>query len=105
MTEFFQLFQTERVLGYMQQWQIGDLIRNPWFLGGMALLCLISLLLKWRILLATVVSVTGFVGLVSYTLGQETNLESMSSDTLLVFVGGGVALVMVVIYLLFIKAD
>ena len=57
------------------------------------------------ITLATIVSVTGFVGLISYTLSQETSLQAMTDNTLIVFVGGGVLIVFIVIYLLFIKTD
>jgi type II secretory pathway component PulF len=43
------------------------------------------------------------VGLLNYTLQQDTSLENLSNPTLMVFVGGGVLIIFVVIYLLFIK--
>ena len=68
-------------------------------------LALLALFMKWRVLLATILSITGFVGLISYTLQQETSLTGMADQTLIVFVLGGVAIVSLVIYLLFIKTD
>lgn len=101
--DFLQNFETSRIVAHLETLQIGELIHEPWFLGGTAALALIALIMRLRILLATILSVTGFVGLLNYTLQQETSLENLSSQTLMVFVTGGVLIVFVVIYLLFIK--
>lgn len=103
MIGFLQNFQTGEVLAFLRTLNINDLIHNPWFLGGTATLALVSLVMRWRILLATTLSVTGFVGLLNYTLQRETSLENLSDPTLMIFVGGGVLIIFVVIYLLFIK--
>lgn len=103
--DFFRNFQTERVLERLQQWNIAELIHEPWFLGCAAALALVAFLLRWRILLATVLGLTGFVWLLSYTMAQGTSTDSLTNDTLLVFIGGGVVLVGIVIYLLFVKTD
>ena len=103
--DFFRNFQTERVLERLQQWNIAELINEPWFLASAAVLALIAFLLRWRVLLATVLGLTGFVWLLSYTMAQGTSTDSLTNDTLLVFIGGGVVLVGVVIYLLFVKTD
>jgi hypothetical protein len=105
LVDFLQYFETSQILDFLRSHQMGELIRNPWFLGAMGLLALIALLMKWRILLATILSVTGFSGLIAYTVQRETSLTGMSNETLVVFVAGGVALVFLVIYLLFIKSD
>lgn len=101
--DFLQNFRTEEVLSYLRTLNINDLIHNPWFLGATGALALVSLLMRWRILLATILSVTGFVGLLNYTLQRETSLENLSDPTLMIFVGGGVLIIFVVIYLLFVK--
>jgi hypothetical protein len=103
--DFLQHFETTRVIAFLKGMNVGELIHNPFFLGLTAALALLALFMKWRVLLATIVSVTGFVGLISYTLEQETSLSAMNDRTLIVFVLGGVAIVSVVIYLLFIKTD
>jgi len=103
--DFLQHFETARVIAYLKAMNVGDLIHNPWFLGITGALALLALFMKWRVLLATIVSVTGFIGLTSYTLSKETDLQSMTDNTLVVFVGGGAFVVFLVIYLLFIKTD
>ncbi len=103
--DFLQHFETSRVIAFLKEMNVGELIHNPVFLGSTAALALLALFMKWRVLLATIVSVTGFVGLISYTLQQETSLSAMHDRTLIVFVLGGVAIVSIVIYLLFIKTD
>jgi len=105
LVDFIQRFETERVVAFLREANVAELIHNPWFLGVTAALALLALFMKWRALLATIVSVTGFVGLISYTLSQETNLQTMTDNTLIVFVGGGALIVFIVIYLLFIKTD
>jgi hypothetical protein len=103
--DFLQRFETGRVIAFLKEMNVGELIHDPMFLGITGALALLALFMKWRVLLATIVSVTGFVGLISYTLQQETSLTAMNNQTLIVFVLGGVAIVSIVIYLLFIKTD
>ncbi len=103
--DFFRQFETGRVLAMLQDMNAGALIHNPYFLGSMGVLALIALLMHWRLLLVTILSVTGFSWLLSYTLQKGTALTGPSSDNLLVFVGGGAAIIMLVIYLLFIKTE
>jgi hypothetical protein len=103
--EFLRRFETERVLRFLTEMKVGDLIHNPWFLGSMGTLALLSLLMKWRLLLVSILSVTGLAGLISYTLARGTQLDNLGNQTLLVFVGAGAALIAIVIYLLFIRSD
>lgn len=103
--EYLQYLETERVMAFLQEMNLGDLILNRWFLGGLAAFTVITLFLRRYALLATVLAVIGFASLVNYTLQQGTNVEGVLSDTLLVFVGGGLALIFAIIYLLFIKHD
>jgi hypothetical protein len=104
-TAFLQQFETSRVLVQLRELNLADLIHNPWFLGAVGGLALLALFMKWRVLLATILSLTGFIGLISYTLQKETSLDGLSNDTLMVFVAGGTGIVFVTIYLLFIKNE
>ncbi len=104
-TTFLQKFETTRVLAQLREMNLADLIYNPWFLGIVGGLALLALFMKWRVLLATILSLTGFIGLISYTLQKETTLDGLSNDTLMVFVAGGAGIVFVTIYLLFIKNE
>lgn len=97
--------ETERVLKFLNDMNVGKLIHNPWFLGAMGALALLSLFMRWRLLLVTVLSVTGLAGLIAYTLQRGTQIESLGSQTLVTFVFVGAVLVAMVIYLLFIKSD
>jgi hypothetical protein len=104
--ELLQKFETSRVIAYLQSLDLQELIHNPYFLGGTAILAVIALLLRWRVLLVTILSISGFVWLLSYTLARDTSLEGgVASETLIVFVFGGTAIVFLAIYLLFIRGD
>lgn len=103
---YLQKFETAKVIAYLQALNLQELIHNPYFLGGAATLAVIALLMRWRILLATVLTISAFAWLLSYTLAQDTSLEGgMGNDTLIVFVFGGAAIVFLAIYLLFIRSE
>ena len=103
--EIMESLQTEEIMAMMQEMQIGDLITDPYFLGGAAALAILALFMKWRGLLAIEIGVIGFAWLLSRTLEQGAEVKEVYSDTLLVFIGGGVVVVAAVIYLLFLKSD
>lgn len=98
-------FETAKVVQFLKDMNVGELIHHPWFLGAMGGLALLALLMKWRVLLAAILSVTGLAGLISYTLERGTQLGALGNQTLLIFVGGGALLIVIVIYLLFIKSE
>lgn len=104
-TEWLQYLETEQVLSFLGELNIGELIYNPWFLGSLALIAVITIYLRRYAILATILALVGFASLVDYTLQQGTEVENIMSDTLLVFVGGGLVLIFAVIYLLFIRHD
>jgi hypothetical protein len=97
--------ETTELLQLFKNLNVGDLVHNPWVLGAIGALALLALLMHWRVLLTTLLGTTGFVWLVDYTLKQEAAVDQLNSETLLVFSGGGIAIIMLVIYLLFIKSD
>jgi hypothetical protein len=103
--EFFEKLETERVMNFLREVNLGDLIFNPWFLAGLAVFSAISIYLRRYGLLSIVLGLVGFASLVNYTLQQGTAVDGILSDTLLVFVGGGLILIFALIYLLFIKPD
>jgi hypothetical protein len=103
--EFYQYLETERVMTFLEEMNLGEMIFNRWFLGGLLVFAGITLYLRRYALLATVLALVGFASLVHYTLQQGSAVEGVLSETLLVFVGGGLALIFVIIYLLFIRHD
>lgn len=104
--ELLQKFETERVVAYLQALDLQELVHNPYFLAGAGTLAVIALLLRWRMLLVTILSISGFAWLLSYTLAQNTSLEGgVATDTLVVFVMGGAAIIFLAIYLLFIRGE
>ena len=104
--DLLQRFETTKVIAYLQTLDLQELVHSPHFLAGTGALAVIALLLRWRMLLVTVLTISGFAWLLSYTLARDTSLEGgMASDTLMVFVFGGTAIVFVAIYLLFIRGD
>lgn len=104
-SKFFQNFKTDQVLEYLEKMKLETLIHNPWFLGTVATLALMALILRWRVLLTLILGLSGFTYLLSYTMKRGTDLGGVGDSTLLVFVGGGVVVMGVVIYMLFIKAE
>lgn len=105
-SDLFERFETKRVLAWVESLDLPTLMHNRYFIAGVAVLAIVAFLLKWRLLLATVLGISSFVWLLSYTLEQGTTLQGgLDNSSLLVFVGGGVVIVGFVIYLLFIKTD
>jgi hypothetical protein len=98
-------FETAKAWQTMQDMNIGELIHNPWFLGSIAVLALISLIMRWRVLLIVLVSVTAFTWLLSYVQQRGTDLDGLANETLLIFAGGGVLIIFFFIYLLFVRGD
>lgn len=97
--------ETTELLQLFKSLNVGDLVHNPWVLGAIGALALLALLLRWQVLLTTLLGTTGFAWLVDYTLKQEAAVDQLNSETLLVFAGGGIAIIILVVYLLFIKGD
>ena len=93
-------------MAYIQAMELNVLMKHPYFLAGVGVTALIAYFMRWRLLLVTVMSITGFIYLLSYTVSQETSLEKgLPADSLAVLVGGGSFIVFLAIYLLFIRSD
>ena len=103
--DILRKFETERVVAFLNDMDVRALIHNPVFLGAMGALALLALFMKWRVVLVTILTVTGLAWLISYTLERGTQLGGVGDQSLLVFVGSGAVLMAVIIYLLFIKSD
>ena len=99
--------RTEEIVRFFKDSQIAELMHSPYFLGSVALILVICMIMKWRLLMATVIGIVGFAELLAYTATQETDLgeSGIGNDSLLIFIVGGVAIVSLVIYLLFIKPE
>lgn len=96
----------DQIIEFLGEMQIAEYIHNPWFLGAMGVLAVCCLIFKWRVLLATIVGLTGLAWLVNYTVQQGTGVsEGLQTHSLIFFVGGGVAIVALMIYLVFIKGE
>ncbi|NIQ97475.1 MAG: hypothetical protein GWN87_27340 [Desulfuromonadales bacterium] len=104
-TAFIQKFQTDKVIESLEKMKLETLIHNPWFLGIVATLALLALILRWRVLLTLILGLAGFTYLLSYTMQRGTELGGVGNSTLLVFVGGGAVVMGLVIYMLFIKSE
>lgn len=105
LSAWLRKLETTELLQLFKNLNVGELIHNPWVLGAIGALALLALMMRWRVLLTTLLGTTGFVWLVDYTLKQDTGIDQLNSETLLVFSGGGIAIIILVIYLLFIKSD
>ena len=108
--KFFNILRnlrTEEIVRFFKDSQISELMHSPYFLGTVAVLIIVCLVMKWRLLLATVIGIVGFAELLAYTAAQETALDEtgIGNEALIVFIVGGIAIVSLVIYLLFIKSE
>lgn len=104
-TNWLKHLETEQVISFLGDLNIGEMIYNQWFLGGLALVCLLALYLRRHAFIAAILALVGFAILVDHTLQQGAEVQNIMSETLLVFVGGGLVLIFVVIYFLFIRHD
>jgi hypothetical protein len=103
--EFLQHFETARVIATLRELDLPTLLHNPWLLGGIGLLAVTALMLRWRLLLITLFTVAGLAGLITYTLEQEKTAGSLNPESLVSFVLIGALIVMTAGYFLFIKRD
>lgn len=104
--EFLKQFETTKVMEFLQTMDVKTVMEHPYFLTGIGVLAIIAYFMRWRLLLVTVMSITGFTYLLGYTLAQDTSLKGgMPTDSLLVLIGGGAFIVFLAIYLLFISND
>jgi hypothetical protein len=104
--EFLKQFETKKVMAFIQAMDLKVVMEHPYFLTGVGVTAVIAYLMRWRLLLVTVMVITGFIYLLGYTLSQGTSLEGgMPADALLILVGGGAFIVFLAIYLLFIRSD
>lgn len=103
--DFLQHFETARVIAALRNLDLSTLLHNPWLLGGIALLAVTALLLRWRLLLITLFTVAGLAGLIVYTLEQDKVAGALASESMVMFVLIGALIVMVAIYFLFVKGE
>lgn len=104
--EFLQKLETKKVMAYLQAMDLKTVMGHPYFLTGVGITAVVAYLMRWRLLLVTVMTITGFIYLLGYTLEKGTSLEGgMPTDSLVVLVGGGAFIVFLAIYLLFIRND
>ncbi len=104
--KFLQRFETSKIMAYVQTMELNTVMEHPYFLAGIGSLAILAYIMRWRLLLVTVMTITGFIYLLSYTLSKGVSLESgMPGDSLLVLVGGGAFIIFLAIYMLFIRGE
>ncbi len=103
--EFLQRFETARVIAALRELDLNNLLHNPWLLAGIALLTVTALVMRWRVLLVTLFTVSGLAGLVVHTLGRGTSAGELGTEPLVVFILIGAVIVFAAIYFLFIKGE
>ena len=104
--EALKQFETAKVMAYLREMDLKTTMEHPYFLAGIGVTAVVAYLMRWRLLLVTVMTITGFIYLLGYTLSKGTSLEGgMPTDSLIVLVGGGAFIVFLAIYLLFIRSE
>ena len=100
-TDWAQMLQTKEIIGYINEL---NLLHNPWFIAGAVLFVLVSLFMKWKLLLTSTISIAALITLATYVGNQGTDV-SKSSDGIFMFVGGGAAIMFFFIYMTFMRGD
>ncbi len=103
--EYLDLFRTDQVMQQLQDWNVGNLSTDPWFLGGFAVAILLTYFMGWRTISAFLVGLGGFALALSWTVSKGTGVSGIESGGLYVIVGGGAVVVALFIYILFIKTE
>lgn len=103
---FLKDLDNEHIIAFLGEMQIAEYIHSPWFFGGMGALAICCLVFKWRLLLATIVGLTGLAGLLSYMAEQGAEVsEGIQNNTLIFFILGAISIVALMIYIVFIKEE
>ncbi len=102
---YMDYLRTDQVMQQLQDWNIGDLNSNPWFLGGFAVIILITYFIGWKAIAGFLVGLGGFALIVSLAVGKGTGVEGIAGGGLWILVGGGAVAVALFIYLVFIKSE
>ncbi len=100
-TDWAQALQTQEIIRYINDL---DLLHNPWFIGGAVLFVLISLFMKWKLLLTVAISLVALITLTTLVSAQGTDV-SKSADGIFIFLGGGAAIMFFFIYMTFMRGD
>ncbi|PLX99693.1 MAG: hypothetical protein C0622_10190 [Desulfuromonas sp.] len=103
--EYLDYLRTDQVMERLQNSNIGDLTTNPWFYAGFAAVILITYFMNWKKISAFIVGIGGFVLALSMAIGKGTGVEGIESGGIWIMVGGGVLVIGLFIYILFIKAE
>lgn len=104
--DFIKQFETTKVMDSIKAMDLRSIMEHPYFLAGVGVTAIIAYLMRWRLLLVVVLTITGFIYLLGYTLSRGVSLEGgMPTDALIVLVGGGAFIIFLAIYLLFIRND
>ncbi|MCD6527589.1 MAG: hypothetical protein J7K75_11425 [Desulfuromonas sp.] len=100
-TDWIEMLSTDQILTSVHDL---DLLHNNWFIAGAVLFVIVSLMMKWHMLLACTLSLTGLIVITSLVHQQGTDV-SKSSDGLFIFIGGGAVIVFFLIYMVFMRGD
>ena len=103
--QYLEYFRTDQIMQQLQDWNVGDLSTNPWFLGGFVALILITYFVGWRAIAGFLSGIGGFILVLSLAIGKGTGVEGIAGGGLWILVGGGAVVVFLFIYLLFIKSE
>ncbi|RLB72417.1 MAG: hypothetical protein DRH06_03765 [Deltaproteobacteria bacterium] len=103
--DYLQNFRTDQLVQQLQDRGIDNLTTNPWFLGGILALILITYFMGWRAIAGFISGIGGFILVVSLAISKGTGMAGLSGGGLWILVGGGVVVIFLFIYILFIKTE
>ncbi len=102
---FIDHFRTDQIMQTLESLNIGAMSSNPWVLGGLAAVVLLTYFMGMRAISACIVGIGGFALALSWAVARGTGTEGIQGGGLYVIIGGGAVAVGLFIYLLFIKSE
>jgi len=103
--EFLEKFSTQRLMTYLAELDLDEMLRDPLIIVAIVALALLALYLKKRLIFVTILSATALAWLLNFMTERGTEIESMNNPALLVFIGIGCGVVGLIIYFVFIRSD
>ncbi len=102
---YLDYLRTDRVMQQLQEWNVGELSTNPWFLGGFAVIVMITYFIGWRAISGFMAGIGGFALVLSLAVAGGTGTEGIAGGGIWILIGGGGAAAGIFIYLVFIKSE
>ncbi|MCK4503269.1 MAG: hypothetical protein KAU22_09540 [Desulfuromonadales bacterium] len=102
---YLEFLRTDNVVQQLQEWEINDLNSNPLFLGGFAVIVMITYFLGCKKTAGILSGIGGFALVVSLAIGEGTGTAGLAGSGIWILIGGGVVAAGLLVYMVFVKSE